>query len=239
MSRCATRSGIFVAALAVGSCLVMSGCALKSDLEKATKTLAADIASVRTTADANKTAIATLQKQVAALDAAVKGLLALEERVGQAERLLTSHATKLGELETAGRKTDARVAVAEKLAGDAATKASVDAVMKDLAAKVAAQATETARVAAKFERMTAMSDQVIQDLERVKNAQTKLDSTMSTLDSWAKTSLAAQDKIIASDRKTLADILQAEYATLAERMKELRAAIEKLKAASTSGGASG
>jgi len=216
-----------------------SGCALKSDLEKATKTLAADIASVQTTADANKAAIANLQKRVAALDAAVKGLLALEERVGQAEQLLTSHATKLGELETAGQRTDARTAAAEKLAGDAATKASVNAAMKDLTGKVTAQAAETARVAAKFGRMTAMSDQVIQDLERVKNAQTKLDSTMSTLDSWAKTSLAAQDKIIASDRKTLADILQAEYATLAERMKELRAAIEKLKAASTPGGAPG
>ena len=242
MRRHVGRSGIPVVVLAVGLCLTAPGCVLKGTFEEKTNALASDIASVRTVADANKadiqkilTDITALQTQVAALGEVVKGLQALTPRVDRAEQLLTGHTAKLGELATAGRNTDGRVGAVAKLAAAAATKESVDAATKDLSAKVAAQAAETARVAGQFKRMTAMSGKVIQDLERVKNAQTKLDSTMGNLRSWAKTSLEAQDKIIAADRGTLAKILQAEYATLEKRMKELQEAIGKLKGASSPG----
>jgi len=244
MSRHVGRSGIPVMALAVGICLMAPGCVLTSTFEEKTNALASDIASVRTTADANTAGIRKivadikdLQTRVAALDATVKGLLTLEPRVGQTERLLTSHTTKLGELETAARDAGARIAALDQRVGRAATKESVDKVAKDLDTKIAAQTVEMGRLSARFKRITAMSDQVIQDLERVKEAQTKLDSTMRNLKSWAKTSVAAQDKIITEGRKTLVSILEAEYATLGKRMKELQDAISKLRSASALGGA--
>ncbi len=217
----------------------------------------------RASVQANQTKIAEIDARLAKLDelaaradkittdleAVNRKIAALESlavKVAALDQSLKDHDTRIAQLRKDGDA--AKTARAELVVGlaKAAVKDDVDKQFKNVDTTVAKLDNDARALAAKDVRMgkdiKTLQDQagvLVTDLKTLKDFAAKLDGDMQTLNKTTTTSMAAQDKKIASIGSGMSGILTKEIEMLEGRITALKAALKNIDGTGTGNGGSG